>query len=81
MFGWCEKLEEIDLRNFIINDKNILLYMFSGCKSLKLINFSKLSINGCKFIELIFKNLSEECFIICKDIRGLKSKIIKNNKK
>ena len=53
--------------------------MFSGCKALKLINLSKLSINGCKFIDLIFKNLSEDCFIICQDICGLKNKIIKND--
>jgi surface protein len=81
MFSWCEKLKAIDLSNFIINNKIKMFYLFSGCKALKLINFSKLSLKDCKFIDLIFKILSKDCYLIFQDIRGLKSEIINNDNK
>jgi surface protein len=79
MFTFCELIEEIDLSSFNNKDKSKMLYMFNGCKSLKLINLSSLSLNNGKFTDLIFKNIREDCKIICKDKTGLKKEIVKND--
>ena len=41
--------------------------MFKDYKLLKLINLSSLNFNNGKFTDLIFKNIREDCKIICKD--------------
>ena len=79
MFSFCECLKEIDLSNFIIKDISIMLYMFKNCKSLKLINLSNIKIGDGKYTDLIFKNIAEDCKIICQDKIGLKKEILKYN--
>ena len=56
-----------------------MLYMFKDCKLLKLINLSSLNFNNGKFTDLIFKNIRDDCKIICKDKIGLKKEIVKND--
>jgi len=54
-----------------------MYYIFSGCKSLKLINLSNFNLENRKNINLIFDNISNDCNIICQNIKGTKKEIIK----
>ena len=79
MFSFCVSLKKIDLSKFYIKDISKMLYMFNCCKSLQLINLKNLDLGNGKLTDLIFKNISGDCEIICRDKIGLKKEIVKND--
>ena len=79
MFNFCITLKELDLSKFEIDDISKMLYMFNCCKSLKLINLKNIDLENKNLTDLIFKNISEDCKIICRDKIGLKNEIVKND--
>ena len=79
MFNFCASLKEIDLSKFYIKDIGKMLYMFNCCKPLQMINLENIDLKNGKLADLIFKNISGDCKIICRDKIGLKKEIVEND--